>query len=129
MCPVVEILPYGLGGQASPPPFTTRLSVCGPEDLFSAASAMERNALIYAFGQATVVCHARFRVGGTWHGATDALRRRLGPVLVPSDGEPAHRALIALGAIPFGDPSELPALLNSSLDGLEFRSPAVLPGF
>jgi hypothetical protein len=55
----------------------TVLSVCNPEEGFSTAAAMERNALIYAAASRSLVVESRFREGGTWHGATSAMRRRL----------------------------------------------------
>jgi predicted Rossmann fold nucleotide-binding protein DprA/Smf involved in DNA uptake len=89
------LLPYGVDLHASDLP---ALSACAPSEPFSTPAAMERNALIYASAEAAVVGHSRFREGGTWTGATDALRRRLCRVLVRADGSPAQRALCALGA-------------------------------
>jgi predicted Rossmann fold nucleotide-binding protein DprA/Smf involved in DNA uptake len=96
--PVIEILPAGFSAWPSPAAAAVRLSLWPPEAPFSAAAAMERNALIYAFSVITIVCHARFKQGGSWHGAISALRRRLSVLLVPEDSELAHRALVALGA-------------------------------
>jgi hypothetical protein len=64
---------------------------------FSTAAAMERNALIYAAASHTLVVAARTGVGGTWAGATDALRRRLGVLGVRGQGSTAL-ALMHLGA-------------------------------
>jgi hypothetical protein len=69
---------------------TCCLSIAMPGTRFSAALAMERNPLIYSFGcgtqvpgeAATVVVQARHGTGGTWAGATDCLRRRLGSLIV-----------------------------------------------
>lgn len=72
---------------------------------------MERNALIYAFGRRAVVVRPRLRKGGTWHGAVDALRRRLASVFVYGDDD-AGRALVNLGARPFGRIDELEGLLS-----------------
>ena len=58
---------------------------------------MERNALIYAFGRRALVVRPRWRQGGTWHGAVDALRRRLGALGVYGDDRAAS-ALEGLGA-------------------------------
>ena len=61
---------------------------------------MERNALIYAYGTHTVVIRPRYRVGGTWHGATDALRRDLGVVgVLGRRADAASEALTAIGAV------------------------------
>lgn len=78
---VLEILPFGVRHRKH---FSADgvISVCGPDEPFCTANAMERNALIYAASPFAVVCHARFRQGGTWHGACDALRRRLCRVVV-----------------------------------------------
>jgi hypothetical protein len=59
-----------------------RLSLCPPEMGFSTAAAMERNALLYAGGEASLVVASNFRTGGTWVGATSALRQRFGQVYV-----------------------------------------------
>lgn len=108
--PVLRLLPHGLLLRTADDG-ATQLSLAAPREAFSRGLAMERNALIYAAADATVVGHARMRQGGTWHGATDALRRRLGRLLVRSDGNPAARALGALGAEEIADPAELGVLL------------------
>lgn len=104
---IVEIWPCGLGmrwgAKCHNADAFLHLSMWPPRELFSAAAAMERNALIYALACAAFVGHARFRQGGSWHGATDALRRRLTRILVtaapwPRQDLPAQRALIGLGA-------------------------------
>jgi predicted Rossmann fold nucleotide-binding protein DprA/Smf involved in DNA uptake len=104
---VAVVLPFGIG-HARPREGVCLLSVAEPHAPFSAGLAMERNALIYAWSPATVVVCARLRAGGAWAGATDALRRKLGRVLVPPwPGDRAARALIALGARPLAEPSGL----------------------
>ena len=83
-------------------------SVCEPYEEFSRGTAMERNALIYASSESSVVIHARLREGGTWHGAIDAHRRKLTRLMVRvDDAEAGNRALIALGAVPLRSPGEL----------------------
>lgn len=104
----VAILATGLSVGPRPP--GPCLSVCAPFDRFTPGQAMERNALIAAASHATVVVHARWREGGSWAAAVDALRRRLCPVLVWSGMGPAAGALTALGATPFGAVRELPEL-------------------
>ncbi len=103
---VLRILPHGLRHRAIDDG-AVHLALAAPDEPFTRALAMERNALIYAAADATVVGHIRLRQGGTWHGASDALRRRLGRLLVRCDGSPAERALRALGAEGIGDPAEL----------------------
>lgn len=109
---VMRLLPCGLDQTRRPE--AGDLSLAPPGEPFTSALAMERNALIYAAAEATVVVHARFRQGGTWHGAADALRRRLGPILVremPEDR--AFRALVALGARPLAAATDLETALNA----------------
>lgn len=104
----MEIVPYGLDLRRKLPPGRCRLSASAPGAEFTSAAAMERNALIYAASEHTVVISARFKEGGTWIGATEALRRKLTRLVVrrsPSDA--ASRALIALGAIPLDRPEDL----------------------
>lgn len=102
---VLEILPYGITQYSE----TDRcaLSVCAPDEFFSTPSAMERNALIYAASEQTVIAHARFKQGGTWIGAVQANRKHLCPLIVREDGSPASRALIGLGGTPIREPSLL----------------------
>ena len=92
----VDVLPYGIDA-AAPRDGVCQLSVCEPRAGFSTGQAMERNALIYAFGRRALVVRPRWRQGGTWHGAVDALRRRLGALGVYGDDRAAS-ALVGLGA-------------------------------
>lgn len=90
------LLPCGWGTWEIPPGVCT-VALEAPGRPFSTAAAMERNALIYAAAGHTVVVAARTGVGGTWAGATDALRRRLGVLGVRGQG-PTAAALMHLGA-------------------------------
>jgi predicted Rossmann fold nucleotide-binding protein DprA/Smf involved in DNA uptake len=90
------------------------LSVAGPGELFSSALAMERNALIYAASSHTVIGQARFKEGGTWHGAVHASRSRLSTLLVRKSEDPAMRALVALGGVWLESPRELGIALKSN---------------
>ncbi len=91
----VVLLPFGVGGVEGEHCY---VSVCEPSAGFSAAQAMERNTLIYALATHTAAVGPRFKSGGTWHGAKEALRKSLGVVGVYG-GEPrAVRSLIGLGA-------------------------------
>jgi hypothetical protein len=65
------------------------ISVCSPNEPFSTARAMERNQLIYAFGDLTVVHSARFKSGGSWHGAIKALRQHLPVAVLYGSGKSA----------------------------------------
>lgn len=111
------------------------VSAQAPEEGFSRAAAMERNALIYAFGAGAVVAHARYREGGTWHGAIDALRRRHRLVVrapdpdASSTGAPpgfveASRALIALGAMRADSPESAVRSLFGGAPGGSLTAPA-----
>ena len=108
---VVELLPRGILGARDR---VSSVAVAEPWADFSTAQAMERNALIYAFSPVAVVAHVRLREGGTWHGAVDALRRRLCIVAVREDGSPGARALAALGAVAFREPEQLVGLLQQA---------------
>jgi len=109
----VELIPCGLS--CAPASSAEQWSLCAPGEGFSTAAAMERNLLLYAAGCRSLVVHARFREGGSWQGASAALRHRLGPIFVrePELGEyetdesmvAAFRALCALGAHPLSHPS------------------------
>lgn len=104
---LVEVLPRGLAPDDDRRP-GCRLSAAAPGAPFSVPLAMERNALIYALAEATVVGAARLGRGGGWTGATEALRRRLGRVAVRWDPcDPASRALAGLGAFRLDDPRRL----------------------
>ena len=101
----VEILPFGIDNYDRKD--RCALSVCAPEEIFSTAAAMERNTLIYAAADHTVVVHARFKEGGTWIGAVEATRKHLCPLIVRDDNSQASRALIGLGATAITDPKRL----------------------
>lgn len=104
---LVEVLPFGLG-TAPRGMGGARLSARAPDEGFSTLAAMERNALVYAMAEAAVIVRSRFRAGGTWHGAVDALRRKSTKLIVRDDpASPAHRALIGLGAMPLSNAGAL----------------------
>ncbi len=67
----VSVLPFGLkfarGDHAC-------FSVVAPSEPFGTMNAMERNALIFAFGARAIVGHCELGSGGAWHGAVGALR-------------------------------------------------------
>ena len=114
----LEILPYGFDVARRAPRSPCRVSVCAPNEAFSTGTAMERNTLIYSLADAAVIAHARFKAGGTWHGALDAHRRRLTRLIVRKDDlNPAHRALIGLGAGAVERPEELSGMLSDNCGG------------
>ena len=81
------------------------VSPYAPTAGFTVGNAMGRNKLIYALAVSTLVVASDLDSGGTWAGATEALRRRFGAVAVwtgPGAG-PGNDALVARGAVPVDD--------------------------
>lgn len=109
---VLRVLPFGLAYPHTA--YGTTYSVCAPNEPFSTAAAMERNTLIYAMGVQTIVAGSHFKSGGTWAGATEALRRKLNSVIARDDGSLAQRSLIALGAIPIGQANEFQTVVEKA---------------
>ena len=76
-----------------------RLCLCTPYKPtagFSVANAMGRNKLIYALSKATLVVAADATKGGTWAGATEAIRQSTAPVVVwTGEGAGNGNALLA----------------------------------
>jgi predicted Rossmann fold nucleotide-binding protein DprA/Smf involved in DNA uptake len=75
-------------------------TVFKPSAGFSVGSAMARNKLIYGSARTTFVVATDADTGGTWAGATEAIRRRYGHVSVwRGEGEgPGNEALERAGA-------------------------------
>lgn len=101
-----------------------RLVLVSPQDPcagFNVGHAMQRNKLIYAFSDASLVVNAEENTGGTWAGATEQLDRlRFVPVYVRSTGAAAKglKALLRKGALPWPNPTapdELVDVLNARL--------------
>lgn len=77
------------------------LSAAKPEARFSVGFAMGRNPYIYAQSQGTVVVRSDFEKGGTWSGATEALKNNLSPVFCWENKRcKGNMAIIDRGAIP-----------------------------
>jgi len=94
----LAVLPRGLLN-SDVCPNVCAASLEAPGAPFNRLSALHRNVLVYALSDAVIVIQPRFREGGTWHGAMEALRRRLSRVFVMSEpGNPACLALQSLGA-------------------------------
>jgi predicted Rossmann fold nucleotide-binding protein DprA/Smf involved in DNA uptake len=79
-----------------------RLCLCTPfkpTSGFTVATAMARNKIIYVLSEATLVVAADAEKGGTWSGATEAIRRSFAPVVVwTGDGAgEGNSRLVALG--------------------------------
>ena len=86
-----------------------------PATGFSAGAAMSRNKLIYTLSAVTVVVATDENQGGTWAGATEALKKSLGTVAVwRGDGEgPGNHALEDRGAVSIFDVTGLRELLGT----------------
>jgi predicted Rossmann fold nucleotide-binding protein DprA/Smf involved in DNA uptake len=110
------------------------VSPYGPNSPFSAGNAMARNKLIYALSDRTLVIASDKDRGGTWAGATEAIRRHFGSVAVWM-GEGAgsgNTALAQRGATPIRALHELDAELapagQLSLDSLPIESVVATDG-
>lgn len=82
-----------------------RILYCGDEGYeteFTAARALRRNHYIHTAATLSFVAQCEHGKGGTWSGATDALRRGLTPVFAFADGSNSTAALCAHGAVPVG---------------------------
>ena len=76
---------------------------------FDVGNAMQRNKLIYALADASLVVSSDFNKGGTWNGAAEQLDKlKLVPVYVRSTGDPSVGldALRSKGAIPWPNPQD-----------------------
>lgn len=80
-----------------------------PDAGFTAGAAMGRNKIIYALSRVTLVVASAHGEGGTWSGATEALRKGYGRVAVwtGKGGGPGNAALIDAGATPVDSPEAL----------------------
>lgn len=78
------------------------LSDVRPDVGFSAARAMNRNKYIYASSYGTFVVASDYNKGGTWAGATEAMKNEWTKVLVWNHGGyEGNRRLIEKGAVPY----------------------------
>ena len=87
-----------------------------PDAPFSAGNAMGRNKLIYAQAALTVVIASDDGGGGTWSGASEALKHGYGPVAVwRGDGEgPGNGLLQQRGAAPVSSLEDIESLLDGA---------------
>lgn len=89
------------------------ISPYDPSAGFNVGNAMQRNKLIYALADASLVVSSDFNKGGTWAGATEQLEKlRFVPVFVksPSGGSEGLEALQRKGASPWPNPRDVEAL-------------------
>ncbi|KTB73847.1 MULTISPECIES: DNA-processing protein DprA [Pseudomonas] len=93
--------PYLMSGQL------VLVSAYDPASTFSVGHAMQRNKLIYALSDASLVVNAEVNKGGTWSGAVEQLEKlKLVKVYVRSTGTPSEAlsALTNKGALPWPNP-------------------------
>jgi predicted Rossmann fold nucleotide-binding protein DprA/Smf involved in DNA uptake len=89
------------------------ISPYDPSAGFNVGNAMQRNKLIYALAEASLVVSSDLNKGGTWAGAVEQLDHlRFVPVYVRSTGvlSPGLDALRGKGALPWPDPEDADAL-------------------
>ena len=81
----------------------TLLSPYDPDSRWFAYAAMDRNKLLYGLGDAALVVASSAETGGTWAGATEALRHGRVKVFVKSTGAvaPGNPRLLRMGGIEF----------------------------
>ncbi len=102
------------------------ISPYDPSAGFNVGNAMQRNKLIYALADASLVVSSDLNKGGTWAGAIEQLDRlKLVPLYVRSTGEssPGLDALRSKGALPWPNPQHADAFD----DVFELAKPAALP--
>lgn len=107
----------------------TLLTPYSPKVPFSVGTAMGRNKLIYALADYALVVASDAETGGTWAGATEALKSGL-TLLFVRDGEKVpegNRKLLQRGAIPFPFPfpdeyGELPTWMKAQTAGRKQRT-------
>lgn len=90
------------------------LSVHDPGASFSVGNAMQRNKLIYALNDATLVVNSDYETGGTWSGAIEQLEKYHFGVVYVRDDETSKglSALRLKGALPWTDPTEIDEFLQ-----------------
>lgn len=80
------------------------LSTVVPDADFDRGALVGRNKYIYGHSVATIAVRSDLNRGGTWTGATEAMKKGLCPVLCWSNVEyDGNQGLISSGAIPIGE--------------------------
>ena len=69
-----------------------------PNSHFKVFSAMDRNKYIYALSDFVIVAKCDYNKGGTWAGATEALKNNYSKVYLKDNKSHAFKALLDLGA-------------------------------
>lgn len=85
-----------------------------PSAPFSPGNAMGRNKIIYALADCVVVVRSDHGSGGTWAGATEAIKKRLSTVVswTGSGSAEGNEALVDMGARRMSDVHMIGDLLN-----------------
>jgi predicted Rossmann fold nucleotide-binding protein DprA/Smf involved in DNA uptake len=84
-----------------------------PDAGFSAGRAMNRNKFIYASAMGTFVVESDYNKGGTWTGATEAIKNQWGKVYVCDNKSEGNTGLIEKGGIAYEpDGGKLLELIN-----------------
>lgn len=85
-----------------------------PAAAFSVGNAMGRNKIIYGLARCTIVVTADHETGGTWAGATEALKNRYGRVAswAGRGSGTGNRALVKQGADELPDVTRLDEILH-----------------
>lgn len=87
-----------------------------PEASFHVGNAMARNKYLYALSDFGMVIRSEKGKGGTWAGATEALKKSLAPVFVHPDSDAdGNAALLELGAYPLNPPEATESMDESWL--------------
>ena len=87
-----------------------------PASPFSVGNAMGRNKIIYGLSRCTIVVATDHETGGTWAGATEAIKNKYGRVAAwtgPGSGA-GNSALVKLGADELSDISRVDHLFHES---------------
>lgn len=80
------------------------MSIAKPEAGFNTGFAMQRNKYIYAQSKASVVVKSDYKKGGTWNGATEAIKNKYCSVFCHENKKyTGNMGLIELGAIPINE--------------------------
>src|SRR5262249_43469443 len=89
------------------------VTMYAPNAGFSVGAAMGRNKVIYGLSDFAVIVSSDLQTGGTWAGATEALKAGWCPVFVRDGANlpKGNAALIKLGAVPLPE-AEFANILN-----------------
>jgi DNA processing protein len=102
------------------------ISPYDPSAGFNVGNAMQRNKLIYALADASLVVSSDLNKGGTWNGAVEQLEKlKFVPVYIRSTGNsaPGLDALRTKGALPWPNPQDADAFEAV----FEIAAPKILP--